>query len=274
MSSIIISTDFSSVSQTIAQRTAEALGYEYLGPEYLTEVAKEYKVSAEKLAKALDPNSSSWAISSKNRSLYLAYIQAAVLGKFLEDNLVCQGLAAHLYVHGISHVLTVRILADTKLSVNQIAAEKNVTPKKARQILDCRERRRRRWSEKNFGVNEFDPSLYDMVISLSQIEADKAVEVIKDMVGYRKFQPMTYSLKCVKDKALACTVRAALGPRFPRMEVQARDGTVVIKPNTLRGGKGQQAEALKERTYQIPGVEYVEVHPSKNFVRQSNNSQS
>lgn len=272
MSSIIISADSSPAGQAIAKKTAEALGYGYLGPEFLAQLAGQYNVSEEKLAKALDENTSCWGMPPKKRNLYLAYIQAAALERFLEDNLVCAGLAAHLYVRDIPHVLMIRILSDPKILANQIAAEKSIAPKKARKILESRQKRRRRWSERNFGLNEFDPSLYDMAISLSQIETEKAVEVLKDMIGYRKFQPMTYSVNCLKDKALAGKVRAALWPRFPRTQVESRDGTVVLKPKILKRNKLEQTEALKELTYKIAGVQYVEVHPNMNFVRKSADS--
>jgi cytidylate kinase len=272
MSSIIISTDFSYMGEPIAPKIADALGYEHLGPEFLARVAEEYQISPEILTKALDGETSLWNMSCRNRSLHLSFIQSAVWGRFLADNLVCEGLAAHLYIRDISHVLMVRILLDTKLLTNRIAVEKGVSLKNARKTLENLERRRRRWSTRNFGLDEFDPSIYDMVISLSQIEEDKIVEVIKDMALYRKFQPMTYSLKCVKDGALAARVKTRLLPDFPGIKVRARDGTVILEPRALGRGKGRQAETLKKMICKIPGVEYVEVHPGRNFVRKTGSS--
>ncbi len=272
MSSIIISTDFPYMGEQIAPKLADTLGYRYLGPQFLDKVASDFGVPKDRLVKALNSEASSWATPRRNSSLQLSFLKAAVWEQFLSDNIVCEGLAAHLYIRGVSHVLTVRLLSDPQLVINRIAAEKVVAPKKARKILDKRVHRRRNWSKRNFGLDDFDSSIYDMVISLSQIEEDKAIEVIKDMAGYRKFEPMTYSLQCTKDGALAAKVEAALLPENPNIKIQVRDGNVVLEPGSLRGIKGKQAEKLKEMIYKITGVEYVEVHPGKNFTNRPGNS--
>jgi len=267
MSSIIISIDFSYMGEQIAPKLADALGYQYLGLPFLDDVASDYGVPRDRLVQALNSEAFSWAASRRNSRLQLSFLKAAVWERFLSENIVCEGLAAHLYIREISHVLTVRLLSDPKLVTNRIAAEKVVAPKKARKILEKRVHRRRHWSRRYFGLDDFDPSIYDMVLSLSQIEEDKAVEVIKDMAGYRKFQPMTYSLQCTKDGALAAKIEACLLPENPNIKIQVRDGNVVLKPSSLRGVKGKQAEKLKEMVNKIPGVEYVEVHPGKNFAQ-------
>jgi hypothetical protein len=272
MSSIIISTDFPYMGEQIAPKLADGLGYQYLGSQFLDKVASDCGVPKDRLLKALNSEASSWVTPRRSASLQLSFVKAAVWQQFLSDNIVCEGLGAHLYICGISHVLTVRLLSDPKLVTNRIAAEKVVAPKKARKILEKRVHRRRRWSLQNFGRDDFDASVYDMVLSLSQIEEDKAVEVIKDMAGYRKFQPMTYSLQCVKDGALAAKIEASLLPENPNMKVQVRDGNVILEPGSMRGAKGRQAEKLKEMIYKFPGVEYVEVHPGKNFVHRPGNS--
>jgi len=272
MSSIIISTDLLSVGQMIAERTAQALGYAHLGRQILSSVAEKHQVREDKLVAALDEDASFWGLASKNRDLYLAYIQAATLDQFLGDNVVCEGLAAHLYIRDVSHILMIRILSDPKVRANQIAAQQDIPPKRARQLLERQEKRRRRWSLRAFGLAEADPSLYDMVISLSQIEADKAVDILTDTVGYRKFQPMTYSRQCLQDKALASQVRATLVPRFPGVKVQSRDRIVVVQTRTFKRNKRQKAEAIKALAQQIPGVEYVEVHSNKDFLRQGKDS--
>jgi len=273
MSSIIISADLLSVGQMIAERTAQALGYTHLGRQILSSVAEKHQVREEKLVAALDEEASLWSRLSRSRDdLYLAYIQAAAAERFLGDNVVCEGLSAHLYLRDVSHILMIRLLSDPKVRANQIAAQQDIPPRRARQLLERQEKRRRRWSLRAFGLDETDPSLYDMVINLSQIEADKAVDILADTVGYRKFQPMTYSRQCLQDKVLASQVRAALASRFPEVKVQSRDSIVVVQTRTLKRNKRQKAEAIKELAQRIPGVEYVEVHSNKDFLRQAKNS--
>ncbi|MBN2033997.1 MAG: cytidylate kinase-like family protein, partial [Deltaproteobacteria bacterium] len=185
---IIISSDSYLTGREIAESVAGALGYGFLGREILSEVAEKYGISEAKLTKALDDGPSFLLRSSKLRDRYLAYLQEATLSRLLEDNMVCQGLAAHLYVLGVSHVLRVRILADAERQAKQLAAQQGVSINKAKKLLDRRKTVNRRWSMDAFHLDESDPSHYDLVISLSQIDSEEAVKIIKETAGYPRFK--------------------------------------------------------------------------------------
>ena len=272
MSSIIISADQSAVGRMIAKQAAAVLGYDLVGQEILEEVAERYKVPKDRLVESLDETVSSWTLPAMTRNRNLAYVQAAALERFLQDNLVCEGLAAHLFVREISHVLMIRVLSDLRVRANKIAAERNIAPKRARRALERQEKRRRRWSMDAFGLDETNPSLYDMVITLSHIEPDRAVKIIADTVGDRKFQPMTYSKKCIQDMALASRVQVALIGRFPDVKVRARDGTVMVQIKKIAPNWRKKAESIKKLAQQVTGVEYVEVHRNIDFFGQAGTS--
>jgi len=269
MSIIIISSDSYPVGREIATKTAEALGYNFLGRELLTEIADKYKVEEEKLAGALDERPSFLKMGGKLRNQCLAYIQEATLGALLEEKQVCQGLAAHLYVLGVSHVLRVLILAEPEQVLQQYTSKRDLSKKEARKIMDRHNRFRRRWSEEAFDVDETEPSHYDLTISLSQIDADEAVKIMSETISYRRFNPMTYSVKCLQDLELAARVRAALLSHFPDVKVRARSGTLVVGTAGLKREKRKRAEAIKAIAGKIPGVEYVEVHVMNDIFRQA-----
>ena len=191
------------------------------------------------------------------------------MAALLRDRMVCQGLAAHLYVLGVSHVLRVRILTDTQKTLEEWVSKEGISLKDAKKRLDRRNKLRRRWSMDAFDLDETDPSRYDLVISLSQIDRDEAVKIITDTVSYRRFHPMTYSIKCLQDLELASRVRAALLERFPDVRVRARSGTLVVETTALKREKRKRAQAIKEITGKIPGVEYVEVHVINDIFRQA-----
>ncbi|MBW1722450.1 MAG: cytidylate kinase-like family protein [Deltaproteobacteria bacterium] len=269
MSVIIVSSDSYRKGREVAEKTAEALGYEYLDRELLKAVAASHDLPEDRLEKALRESPSLFGISSKNHARYLAYIEAAVLSELSRDRVVCHGLAAHLYVLGVSHVLKIRILADPEEWVKLTASEKGVPPEKAARLNKREEALQKRWSLGVYGIDETDPSLYDMVISLSQIDADEAVKTIVETVSYRRFKPMTYSIKCMKDRELASRVRSALLERFTDVKVRADGTTVVVETKALKREKRKKAEAIKELAGGIPGVDYVEVHVINDIFRQA-----
>ena len=269
MSIIIISSDSDSIGREIAAKTAKAEGYEFQGRELLGKVADTYQIEKTKLAKALDEMPSFLGMSTKLRNRYLAYIQEATLGALLKEKVVCQGLAAHLYVLGVSHVLSVRILADAEKSLQQSVSKKGISHKEARKLIDRRNKLRRRWSMDAFNLDETDPSQYDLVINLSHIDGDEAGKIISETVAYRRFNPMTYSIECLQDLELAGRVRAALLEHFPDVRLRARGGTLVVETTALKREKQKRAKAIKEIAGKIPGVEYVEVHVINDIFRQA-----
>ena len=266
---IIISSDSYQTGREIAESAARVLEYDTIGREILGKAADRYKLLEAKLTKALDETPSFLGMSSKLRSRYLAYIQEATLSELLRGNVVCQGLAAHLYVLGVCHVLRVRILSDAEKRVNQLVSQHGISPDKARRLLERGKQASRRWSLDAFRLDETDPSQYDLVISLSQIDRDEAVKIMKETVAYSRFKPMTYSVQCMEDLVLASRVRAMLLERFPGAKVRADRGTLIIETVALKREKVKKAKAIKELAGKIPGVEYVEVRVNEDIIRRA-----
>ncbi len=269
MSIINISSDVYEEGRKIAQKTAEAMGYAYVGREILRGVAEKYHLSETKLVDAIDKAAPTLRMSLKLRKQLMAYIQEAVLGEMLKDNIVCQGLAAHLYVLGVSHVLKVRILIDPEERARNYAQTHNMSVKKAEKLLAREKKLRQQWSFSEFRFDETDPSKYDLMVSLSQIDPDEAVRIITETVCSRKFQPMNYSEKCLKDLELAARVRVLLMDKYPSSRVQANGGNLIIETLGLTREKRKREAAIKELAENIPGVNYVEVHFIHDFFRQA-----
>jgi len=261
MSIVVISSDSYRLGRAIGEKSARALKYRYLDREILSTVAARYGIAEDKLVMALDEIPSFMGISTRLRDRCLAYIREAVLGELLQDQVVCHGLAAHLYVHGVSHVLKVRILSGPGGRAD--------ASRRSRRKSGSREKFSRRWSLEAFKVDETDPSHYDLVINLNQIEEDEAVRIIADTVGHRRFRPMTYSIKCLRDWELGSRVRAALIEQFPDVRVEADSGKVVVETGGLKREKQKKTAAVKALAEKIPGVKQVQVHIINDIFRQA-----
>jgi cytidylate kinase len=259
MPAIIVSSDSPAVARSVAQSVATRLGWTCLGRELLAEVAERHGLQERVLARALDEHGARLGILNRTRDVHLSYIQAAVLERFVASNLVCEGLGAHLFVREIPHVLNLRVLEDLRQQVNRTAAEERVSPRRVRRQLERQAQRRQRWSKEVFGVDESNPAIYDMVISLGQIDVERVVKTVCDTIGDRRFQEMTYSRKCVEDRALAGRVRAALVRQFPSVRVSARDGTVTLALGRAAASWRKRAEQVKQLAEQVDGVDYVEL---------------
>ena len=116
----------------------------------------------------------------------------------------------------VSHVLKVRVVADSQELIHQIMREKGLSQEKAEKELKRVEELRKRWSLDIYRMDETAPSVYDLVVDLSRITLEDAVGMIVTTSSRRKFKPMTYSVRCLKDLELASRVRVALLRLFSR----------------------------------------------------------
>lgn len=253
MSIIIISSDTAEIEQSIAQKVATAMDYQLLDRRILEDTAKKYQIDPGKLAEALETTPSLFkSLSSGQWRYLLACVEADVLDRLLADKIVCCGLSAHLYVMGVSHALKVRIL-----SGEDPQAEK----KRENQL-----QQRKKWSVAAYNEDETELSRYDLVINLDQIDPAEAVKTITGAAQYRKFQVMTYSMKCLSDLALAARVNVALLKTMTDISVQARDGSVIVATKAGNRQKRKKIETIKELAGNVEGVRYVEVHVKKNLL--------
>ncbi|MDY6830429.1 MAG: cytidylate kinase family protein [Thermodesulfobacteriota bacterium] len=260
MSIIIISSDIAETEAMIAGAIAEEKGYALLDRRVLHAAANRYGVKPERLNDALERRPSLLRrLPPRQWRYYLACIEAEVLDRLLADNIICRDVGAHLYVNGVSHAMKIRVLAG-KQACREAAEREGGSLEKAEKQRSRINRRRTAWSMAAYQKDEADPAGYDLVVSLDQIDPVEAVRTIVGASAYRKFQSMTYSTKCLTDLALAAQVRAALLKSMSDMQVQARDGSVVVTTRALNRRKRETVEAIKQLAGQIPGVGYVEVH--------------
>ena len=270
MSIIIISSDVREIEEMIAGKVAEEKGYGRLDRRIINDVAARHQVEPGRLIEALETTPSLFRkLSSRQWRYYLSCIEADVLERLLADNLVCWGLAAHLYVTDISHAMKIRVLAGKSSGLAKIAEERGISLQRAETYRDDEMARWKKWSLAAFNQDETDLSRYDLVISLDQIDPVETVRTITGASEYRKFQVMTYSMKCLTDLALAAKVHAVLLKSMADVKVQARDGSVVVSTRASTRQKRKKTETIKALAGQVDGVGYVEVHVKKNFLKET-----
>ncbi len=266
---VIVSSDSLATGRQIAEGVAGRLGFRLVGRELLGAAAERYGADEARLVRSLDEDPSLLGMTSSARARCLASIQSAVIDELLADDVVCHGLAAHLYVSGVSHVLKARVLADSEAMARQLAERRRITPEKADRVRTRQIAGRQRWSLAAFGRDETDPSLYDLVIRLQQIEPERAVGMIADTARERTFQAMTYSRARLRDVALEARARVALIERFPDARVQAMHGTIAVEITSVKRQQQSVAAAIEQLLQSVEGADGVEVHVLDDFIREA-----
>lgn len=256
MTSILISSDDLSLAETIAQQVADKRDMPIVNRSYLDHIEKQYNIKTKNLIQLLNFNG---RLNNAKKRL-LACLEAGVFEKLLDDNIVCTGLGAHLYVTGISHVLNIRVLSDMASATHKMAAEKNMAPKKVRSLLEKKMKRRQRQTRALFGIDETNPATYDMLLTLGKFDIDQVVKTIVETAEKRKFKTMTYSKKCALDLALAGRIRIALD-QYWNIGIQVNDSIASLTIGKGFGWK-RRAKILRTKAMEVEGVSYVRIRLS------------
>jgi len=257
MSIITISRGSYSRGETIAKTLAVKLGYECISREVLLEASKDFNIPEVKLVRAIHDAPSILNSFTYGKEKYIAYIEAAILKYVLRDKVVYHGLAGHFFLKNISHVLKVRILADTEERVQREMAKEKIPYKEALRLLKNDDEERRKWSKHLYGIDTWDPSLYDLVIHVKRITADDAVGIIRDTLQLPQFQTTPASQRALEDLALAAEVKATLVGVKPDIEVAAQNGIVYLQLKAAESQESALSRDLERMAKGITGVREV-----------------
>jgi len=257
MSVVIISGEPYCRREEIAKEAARALGYVCISREVLAEASRRYSVPEERLDEALKDPSALLHRFSNTRTRNLAYFQAALTAALNKDNVVYYGDAGHMFVSEVSHVLTVRLMADLEERTASKAKKEGLSEKKAQELLLKEGEQRQKWFLSVFGLDGMEPGRFDLVINVAQISPERAANIIVETARDVKFQPITYSVKAMEDQELASRVRAALIETYPDVTVTARNGDISIKTKALK--KKEKGTFIRDQVQGMEGVSYVEL---------------
>jgi len=86
------------------------LGYECISRDIILEASEQFNIPEIKLIRAIHDAPSILDRFTYGKERYIAFLRAALLKHLQRDNVVYHGLAGHLFLQNIPHVLKVRIM--------------------------------------------------------------------------------------------------------------------------------------------------------------------
>lgn len=210
MAIITISRGSYSRGKEVAEAVAGRLGYDCISRDVLLDASKRFNIPEVKLIHAIHDAPTLLRRMGRDRRNYIAYIRSALTGRVREDNMVYHGLAGHILLGDISHVLKVRIIADIEDRVTAEVARKGISREKARALLVKDDEERRKWTQSLYGKDPWDCHLYDLVIHIHKLSVGDAVDFICQAAARPQFQTTEASRQKMNDLALACRVKTAI----------------------------------------------------------------
>jgi cytidylate kinase len=255
---ITISRGTFSGGRDLAECVAQKLGYRCIPRVVSYEAAKKYGVSDEELTKAISELPGLLDRMSSERARYIACLRAALVNEVKTDNVVYHGLAGHFLLHGIPHVLRVRVIADVEFRIKGAMDRTRLTRKEAIDYIKKTDEKRSRWTKFLYHVDWHDPSIYDIIINLENISLSSACDILCHAVTLEEFKTTPQWRKKMDDLVLATEVRAIVatnkGINDAGLEVSANGGVV-----TLAGTVGsiQDADRIREIAKDVRGVQSI-----------------
>jgi len=194
---------------------------------------------------------------SLQRIHYIAYLVAALCQEVRGDNVIYQGQAGHLLLHGIPHHFRVKVVADMEYRIKAAVERSGFTRDKAIEYIKRIDEDRDKWVKSIYDVDRNDPHTYDLVINLEHISIPTACEIVVETIN-RDFKATPESQKIMNDMVVASSVRAKIATAKyigdDSIEVEANDGVI-----TLTGIVRSVADAdrIREVVHGIDGVKDI-----------------
>jgi cytidylate kinase len=261
MSVITISRGSFSGGKILAECLSRRLGYRCIDRDDIVERAAAYAgVSQDDLKDALEKPPSFFDRFKHKRYLYLTLVQAALAEEVRHGKVIYHGLAGHLLLKGGRPILRTRIIAPMEFRIEMVQDRLKYSRNEAIAYIEKVDEARKKWTQFLYGVDWNDPSLYDIVLNLEQIQLEEACHVIATMVIDRCFELTPDCQQKMDDLALASRVRAdlALNSSTSDLELEtfAHKGAVAIKGKVLTMG---QIDEVKRVALSTPGVTYLDI---------------
>lgn len=259
MAIITISRGSFSRGKEVAEKVAERLGYQCISRDVILEASKEFNVPEIKLVRAIHNAPSILDRIGYKKESYVAFIRSAILQHFRKDNVVYCGLAGHFFVKDIPHVLKVRVIADLGERVKSEVEREGISRNEALRIIKHDDEERRKWSKHLYGIDTWDPSLYDVVIHIGKMTTDDAADVICNTVALDTFKTTPESQQSMEDLCIAAEVKAALVDMQPDVDVVASNGIVQVHTAALLAEGESPVGDIEAIAGSIKGVKEVRV---------------
>ncbi len=258
MSIIAISRGTFSGGGAVARGVAERLGYRCVSREVIFEAAWGYDVPADELLAAMEKRPPLWERLAGKRTAHLACMRAALCEFACGGNLVYHGHLGQLLLPGITHLLSVRVIADLEYRLRAAMERQHLSREAAKAYIAKVDKERRQWTRFLFDVDWDDPALFDLVLNLERMSLATACDTVAQLATRPDFAPTAASVKAMQDLLLSSRVTAVLA-RDPRttganLKVVADDGSVTVTGTTQSPAV---IEAVPLVSRQVEGVKVL-----------------
>jgi len=258
---IAISRGTRSGGEAMAECLAEALGYPLLGREVAQEAAARVGVAEEELIGRWESPPRLWEKHSAATRLYKAAVLVALIDQAVNGNLVYHGLCGQLLLRDVPAVLRVRLIASLASRIAIMQEKAGMDSDAARQYLQEVDESRARWVRMMYGEDINDPSLYDIILNLDEVNFTVACGMLENTVRQTDFTVDDEVLAQLRDVQVESHVQLALAEapdtRALDFSIDATAGIVTVSGSAPVLPSGRVGDSILDIVQSVPGVQDV-----------------
>jgi len=260
MGVITISRGSYSYGKEIAEKLAANLNYECFSREVLLEASAHFNIPELKLIRAIHDAPSLFGRFRHRKEKYINYIREAFLAHIKKDNIVYHGLAGHFFIKDIPTILKVRIVASIEDRVKEEMRRENISKEEAHRLLTKDDDERRKWSMDLYGIDTKDPSLYDIVLHIDNLQVNDAVNVLSDIAKMPCFQTTDEARIMIHDSYLAAKADSIIYGKIPAAEVKCKNSIIYVDIETTLSLEQEFIVKVNNLLQGVDGIKEVRVN--------------
>jgi CheY-like chemotaxis protein len=253
--------------KAVVEEILSAVDYKLVTDSDIVNVASESSGMGEtKIQRAFSAKASVFNKFTHEKERSIAHLKLALAERMSDDGLLIAGFVSHLIPARVSHVLRVCLIGDRRYRAAVAAEEQGMAEKEALKLIQKTDEDRAAWIHALFEKRDpWDPSLYDIVIPMSNTRLEEAAALIEKSAASQVVNRTEASRKAAQDFLLASKVEAALCAEGHNVGVEAREGHVTLTINKHVLMLGRLEEELKAIAAKVPGVGSVKTKVGKGF---------
>ena len=203
MAVITISKELQTNSEKLASKLAEKLGYEYIGDQLITQIAKELhisesevetfrKTSQSRILRFVDRYTCSIVQKVVDREhgclddeKYYETTRKLVEQSYDAGNVIILGWGGQCILREKPDTLHIRLIKDEKVKIEEVMASRKLDYQAARKYIEREEGDLKAYIKQYFNEDWNDSHLYDLVVNMGKSNVEQAVELISDTLKHK-----------------------------------------------------------------------------------------
>ncbi len=184
MKAITISRSYGSAGSIFGRELAERLGYDYVDETFITRVAKNKEAALALIPNIEDERSPDFVESvvqlMHTRSYFKTALTIAVHDLVLQRDVVIVGGGGHLVLQGYPAMVSIQVHRNLYDRVLAISNEKGLSHGSALELIDKRDKEKKRFVSHYFDKDLFDPTAFHFTINASYVPMEHALDLMID----------------------------------------------------------------------------------------------